>query len=62
PLPPSLCHSFLLTCIFSLFGISDLLPSASSPVHVAMFQRCVKMHQGRLQKMYAILCSLVVLL
>uniref|UniRef100_A0A452T817 Uncharacterized protein n=1 Tax=Ursus maritimus TaxID=29073 RepID=A0A452T817_URSMA len=35
-----------LTVLFSVH--SDLLPSASSPVHVEMLQRCVEMHQGRI--------------
>uniref|UniRef100_A0A8C2N8M6 Uncharacterized protein n=1 Tax=Capra hircus TaxID=9925 RepID=A0A8C2N8M6_CAPHI len=35
-----------LTVLFSVH--SDLLPSASSPVHVEVLQGCVEMHQGRI--------------
>uniref|UniRef100_A0A4X1VJ55 Uncharacterized protein n=1 Tax=Sus scrofa TaxID=9823 RepID=A0A4X1VJ55_PIG len=40
---------------------SDLLPSASSPVHVEVLQGCVEMHQGRiLRSCYDAPCQSVV--
>ncbi|KAJ1062271.1 hypothetical protein K5549_012752 [Capra hircus] len=48
-----------LTVLFSVH--SDLLPSASSPVHVEVLQGCVEMHQGRiLRSCYDAPCQSVV--
>uniref|UniRef100_A0A8C8ZZ46 Uncharacterized protein n=1 Tax=Prolemur simus TaxID=1328070 RepID=A0A8C8ZZ46_PROSS len=52
-------YTLNIDCLFSVH--SDLLPSASSPVHVEVLQGCVEMHQGRiLRSCYDVPCQSVV--
>uniref|UniRef100_A0A8C9US24 Uncharacterized protein n=3 Tax=Marmotini TaxID=337730 RepID=A0A8C9US24_SPEDA len=56
---PLSIHTPKLTVLFSVH--SDLLPSASSPVHVEVLQGRVEMHQGRiLRSCYDVPCQSVV--